>query len=113
MSSVTFDPASNFLFSSGWDGQLFFWNTAEIDDIISSGDDVTDVAFQSGFAIGQGQQKSQVSSAFGEINSSPFVPLQAQVYHGSVLLATRCCQDRVHLVLYETPKSVNVMEQDL
>ena len=103
---MNFDPSSGFLFSSGWDGQLFFWNTTEIDDIISAGDEESDVVFQSGFAIGQGQ-RSKGSTAYGESYTSPFVPIQALVYQGLVFLAVRCCQDKVHLVLYEVPKSLS------
>ncbi|XP_072050856.1 uncharacterized protein [Amphiura filiformis] len=104
VSSVKFDPTSDFLFSSGWDGQLFFWDTTEIDDVISSGDDESDIVFQSGFAIGQGQ-RSQGSTAYGDSSSvSPYVPIQALVCQGSVTLAVRCSQDRVHIVLYEVQK---------
>ncbi|XP_070542633.1 uncharacterized protein [Ptychodera flava] len=53
VSAVTFDPCGNFLISTGWDGQILFWRTAEIDDIILSADDVTVLECTTGYMVGQ------------------------------------------------------------
>lgn len=102
---MTFDPQGDLLLSTGWDGQVLLWSTAEIDDIIKIGDaDATTMECFSGFILGQNQRAQKRVGTQG--GGCPFVPLWMGAMGGGVFALMRSSSSKVHFVGYEMPKKM-------
>ena len=98
--AVTFDTSGSFLLSAGWDGQLLFWNVADIDDAIESEDDAhSEIVCSSGFVMGRSSGNQVLNGT-----SRPFVPQAVTTYGSYALVLLRTSVNRIALAMYEVPK---------
>ncbi|XP_071953343.1 uncharacterized protein [Antedon mediterranea] len=99
VSAVRFDPSGDFLISVGWDGQILFWNTADIDDVISYGaGDISTVECSTGFMIGQ-QKFSNFPS-----DGMNFMPFLLSLVRQIVYILAYTDSETLCLVAYQAPK---------
>lgn len=98
--AVTFDPSGAFLLSAGWDGQLLFWDVADIDDAIESDDDVDcEIVCSSGFVMGRSSRGQNLNGTL-----RPFVPQAIALFAAYAVVMLRTSVNRISLAMYEIPK---------
>nr|XP_006811716.1 PREDICTED: uncharacterized protein LOC100378553 [Saccoglossus kowalevskii] len=109
VSAVQFLPSGNYLVSAGWDGQILFWRTTEIDDIITNNDDVTAVEWTSGYMIGQ----KKLSSSSNEVTSRGALMAVSMEIVGNILfMVSRVSVGHVYVAAYRIPNKYFCPEKD-
>ncbi|XP_033113475.1 uncharacterized protein LOC117114052 [Anneissia japonica] len=99
VAAVTFDPSGSFLVSAGWDGQILFWNTTDIDDVISCGaGDVSTVECSTGFMIGQRKFRNFPKDGIN------FMPLVLSLAQPIIYMLAHIDSETLCLVSYHIPK---------